>query len=153
MIPHQPICLFFVLAVVCNLIKENKDVHGLNCFEHHKAWSLELKFFEHTFVHTLCWFPWTQDVNWMYIRRSEDVQNMLWTPHIYSVYVQNVNWMYMRRSVHVLDVYWTSYVRSIYVLCPGGLFKDKEFIKILFKIFDTSSNICCFKNLMSLNAK
>ena len=33
--------------------------------------------------------PWTQDVNWTYIRRSEDV----------------------------LDVCWTSYIRSIYVLC------------------------------------
>ena len=41
------------------------------------------------------WMPlflWTQDVNWTYIRRSEDVQ----------------------------DIFWTPYVRSIYVLCPGG---------------------------------
>ena len=36
--------------------------------------------------------PWTQDVNWTYIRRSADVQ----------------------------DVFWKSYVRSIYILCPGG---------------------------------
>ena len=34
--------------------------------------------------------PWTQDVNWTYIRRSEDVK----------------------------DVFWTSYIRSVYVLCP-----------------------------------
>ena len=38
--------------------------------------------------------PWTQDVNWTYIRRSEDIQ----------------------------DVLWLSYVRSIYLLCPGGVF-------------------------------
>ena len=36
--------------------------------------------------------PQTQDVNWMYIRRLEDVQ----------------------------DVFWTSYVSSIYVLCLRG---------------------------------
>ena len=36
--------------------------------------------------------PWTQDVNWAYIRRSEDI----------------------------LDLFWMSYVRSICVLCPGG---------------------------------
>ena len=36
--------------------------------------------------------PQTQDVHWTYIRRSEDVQ----------------------------DVFWTPYVRSIYVLCLGG---------------------------------
>ena len=41
---------------------------------------------------TLICTPWTQDVNWTYIRRLEDIQ----------------------------DVFWTSYVRSIYVLCPGG---------------------------------
>ena len=35
--------------------------------------------------------PWAQDVNWTYIRRSEDAQGVFWTP----------------------------YVRSIYVLCPG----------------------------------
>ena len=37
--------------------------------------------------------PWTQDVNWTYIRR-------LFT--------------------RLLDVFWTSYVRLIYILCPGG---------------------------------
>ena len=36
--------------------------------------------------------PWTQDVNWTYKRRSEDV----------------------------LDVFWMSYIRSICVLCPRG---------------------------------
>ena len=36
--------------------------------------------------------PWTQDVNWKYTRRSEDVQ----------------------------DIFWTSYVRWIYVLWPGA---------------------------------
>ena len=37
-------------------------------------------------------------------------------------YTQDVNWMYIRRSEDVLGVFWTSYVRSIYVLClRGGL--------------------------------
>ena len=33
---------------------------------------------------------------------------------------QDVNWTYIRRSEDVLDVFWTSYVRSIYVLCLWG---------------------------------
>ena len=33
--------------------------------------------------------------------------------------IQDVNWTYVRRSEEVQDVFRTSYVRSIYVLCPG----------------------------------
>ena len=40
-------------------------------------------------------YTWTQDVNWTYIRHSDDLQ----------------------------EVFWTSYVRWIYVLCPGDLFQ------------------------------
>ena len=31
--------------------------------------------------------PWTQDVNSMYIRRSEDVQDVWWTSYVRSIYV------------------------------------------------------------------
>ena len=31
--------------------------------------------------------------------------------------IQYLNWTYIRRSEDVQDVFWTSYVRSIYVLC------------------------------------
>ena len=41
-----------------------------------------------------CILPWTQNVNYTYISRSEDA----------------------------IGVFWTSCVRSIYVLCPGGLY-------------------------------
>ena len=34
-----------------------------------------------------------------------------------STWTQDVNWTYKRRSEDVLDVFWTSYARSIYVLC------------------------------------
>ena len=34
-----------------------------------------------------------------------------------SPLTQDVNWTYIRRSEDVLHVFWTSYVRSIYVLC------------------------------------
>ena len=34
---------------------------------------------------------------------------------------QDVNWTYIRRSEDVLDIFWTSYVHSIYVLCLRGL--------------------------------
>ena len=33
---------------------------------------------------------------------------------------QGVNWAYIRRSEDAQDVFWTSYVRSIYVLCLLG---------------------------------
>ena len=38
----------------------------------------------------------------------------------YFPWTQAVNWTYVRRSKHVLHVFWTSYVRSIYVLYPKG---------------------------------
>ena len=48
---------------------------------------------------TIKWLtPWTQDLNWTYIRRLEDTQGVLWT----------------------------SYVRSIYVLYPGGRLNQTE---------------------------
>ena len=34
-----------------------------------------------------------------------------------TLWTQDVNWTYTRRSEDVLDFFWTSYVRSIYVLC------------------------------------
>ena len=49
--------------------------------------------------------PWTQDVNWTYIRRSEDVE----------------------------DVFWTSYVRLIYVPSPGGKYHAKNRILAIIK--------------------
>ena len=33
---------------------------------------------------------------------------------------QDLNWMYVRRSEAVLDVFWTSDVSSVYSLSPGG---------------------------------
>ena len=45
-------------------------------------------------VHWKCWPYWktpntpsTQDANWTYIRRSEDVQDVLWTSYVRSIYV------------------------------------------------------------------
>ena len=34
--------------------------------------------------------------------------------------MQDVNWTYIRRSEDIQGVFWTSYVRSIYVLCLRG---------------------------------
>ena len=33
---------------------------------------------------------------------------------------QDVNWTYIRRSEDIQDVFWTSYMRSVYVLCRLG---------------------------------
>ena len=51
--------------------------------------------------------PWTQDVNWTYVRHSEDV----------------------------LHVFWTSYVRSIYVLCPGVI-KRVKWVRTYISLLD-----------------
>ena len=55
----------------------------------------------------------------------------------YTLWAQEVNWTYIRRSEDVLDVFLTSYVHSIYVLCPGGnqcyLFNQQVFCKTLCK--------------------
>ena len=39
----------------------------------------------------------------------------------------DVNWTYIRHSEDVLDVFWTSYVRSIYVL-TSCVCRDKFFL-------------------------
>ena len=39
---------------------------------------------------------------------------------LYTPWAQDVNWTYIRRSEDILEVFWASYVRSIYVLCSGG---------------------------------
>ena len=36
------------------------------------------------------------------------------------LWIQEVNWMHIRCSKDVQNIFWTSYGRSIYVLCPGG---------------------------------
>ena len=38
----------------------------------------------------------------------------------YSPWTKDVNWTFIRRSEDALGVFWKSYVRSIYILCPGG---------------------------------
>ena len=40
-------------------------------------------------------------------------------------WTQDVNWTYIRRSQDVHDVFWTSYVHSIYALCPVGIDDEK----------------------------
>ena len=70
----------------------------------------------------ICLFdqPWTQDVNWTYIRRSEDV----------------------------LDFFWTSYVRLIYVLCPGGEQTLSKVLIILKKTSSFEESSCWPKLLI-----
>ena len=54
---------------------------------------------------------------------------------IISPQTQDVNWTYIRRSEDVLDVFWTSYVRSIYVLCLWGKKVLKAIVKRISNIF------------------
>ena len=52
---------------------------------------------------------------WMSIERKS-----IWTVCVITPQTQDVNWTYIRRSENVQDVFWTSYVRSIYVLYLQG---------------------------------
>ena len=38
----------------------------------------------------------------------------------FTPWIQDVHWTYIRRSKDVQDILWMSYVHSIYVLCPKG---------------------------------
>ena len=53
---------------------------------------------QHMFIFLLRKTSWTQDVDWRYIRRSEDVKN----------------------------IFWASYARPIYILYPGGNFTQSK---------------------------
>ena len=46
--------------------------------------------------------------------------DLIWDRRFTTQKTQDVNWTYIRRSEDVLVVFWTSYVRSIYVLCLLG---------------------------------
>ena len=45
---------------------------------------------------------------------------------LYIPWTQEVNWTYMRRSEDLQSVFWTSYVRLIYIMCPGGQVKSSK---------------------------
>ena len=63
-------------------------------------------------------------VLWLEVRTfNKFLQNyflLIWI--LLTQYTQDVNWTYIRRSEDVLGIFWGSYVRSIYVLYPRGSF-------------------------------
>ena len=70
---------------------------------------------------------------------------LFWIREITS-WTQDVHWMYIRRSKDVLDIFWTFYLGSIYVLCPGGIEHSTTYLYLFhgdptrlaaFKIMDT----------------
>ena len=79
--------LFVIFCISFTMISINEHLVGLVdqfCFAH--EYRLTSKWFTRYITR------WRQDVNWTYIRRSEDI----------------------------LDIFWMPYIRSICVLCPGG---------------------------------
>ena len=65
-------------------------------------------------------------------------------------WTQYVNWTYIRRSEDVLDVFWTSYIRSIYVLCPEGHFQKYSFIYLKARLsIEIIYYLFCFSDLQS----
>ena len=45
-----------------------------------------IKCYSNIFLLSVC-TPWTQNVKWMYMRRSEDVQDVFWMSYLPSIYV------------------------------------------------------------------
>ena len=45
-----------------------------------------------------------------------------------SHWIQDVNWAYIKSLENVQDVLWTSYVRSLYVLYPEGFLRKVEIL-------------------------
>ena len=43
-----------------------------------------------------------------------------------SFWTEVVNWMYIRRSEDVSDVFWTSYLRLVYVLCSEDALRNSR---------------------------
>ena len=62
-----------------NFCKKNKALMKKGVFSHIKKVICNIK----TYIKN----PWTQDVNWTYIRCSEDAQNVFWTSIVLSIYV------------------------------------------------------------------
>ena len=55
-------------------------------------------------------------------KKKDQVSLLVQYFHVGTSWSQDVNWMYVRRSEEdIQDVFWTSYLLSIYVLCPGGI--------------------------------
>ena len=56
--------------------------HIMECLTHHHLTKRQVNF-------TCCKVisPWAHDVNWMYIRRSEDIQDIIWTSYVRLTYV------------------------------------------------------------------
>ena len=56
--------------------------------------------------------PWFQDVNWTYIRRSEDVQGMPWTSYVRSIYV-----LRLRGSKYISKYIFAMFLKVIKNIC------------------------------------
>ena len=60
---------------------------------------------------------------------AEVIMNTWWILiPVTILWAQDVNWAYIRRLEDVQDVFWMSYVHAIYVLCPRGtqIFQGKD---------------------------
>ena len=51
-------------------------------------------------------------------QESSNFTSILFPLKAPSPWTQDINWTYIRRLQDILDLFWTSYVRSIYDLCP-----------------------------------
>ena len=49
----------------------------------------------------------------------------------FTPWTEDVNWTYVRRSEEILDLFWSSYTLSIYVLCTGGTLETSALLEVL----------------------
>ena len=57
------------------------------CYKNLLVYGSGAKYFLKSLLLSFFISPQTQDVNWTYIRRSEDVQDVFWTSYVRSIYV------------------------------------------------------------------
>ena len=79
----------------CNLICTNVTF----AFRVKSDLNITTEYFQWSFM-----YPWTQEVNWTYIKRLEDFQGDYWTSYVRSVYVLFPGFFYTIRSeFHIYD--------------------------------------------------
>ena len=80
----------FQKVIIFDCCKNDNARGNVQWFQLHSAWTHRIDCITKTiseFIFIKMTTPQTQDVNWTYIRRSEDVQDVFWTPYVRLIYV------------------------------------------------------------------
>ena len=88
--------------------------------------------------------PPTQDVTWTKIRRSEDVQDVFWTPYVRSIYVLCLGTIFLHEmheiqwregwNLHPVSSFWSALRSALNAeahLEPYQTYKMERFVKVI----------------------